>query len=128
MMHRIWILSVLYCIPTYFLFFRALLPLQHICYYFNQLTPYLWTLTFSIVCYLQDICCSQDRWNCDHSRLSFDYILYSSKNMVRCCVFVVYIHKGKCTTLILILLRFGLLHRYNIQANTGWLFYSPTLR
>ena len=29
---------------------------------------------------------------------------------------------GKCTTLIFILIWFGLLHRYNIQDNTGWLF------
>ena len=37
--HSIWILSVLYRISTYFIFL-ALFPLQHICYYFNQPTPY----------------------------------------------------------------------------------------
>ena len=34
---------------------------------------------------------------------------------------MIYIHKGKCTKLILILIWFGLSHQYNIQDNTGWL-------
>ena len=48
MIHSIWILSVLYRIPTY-LIFEALLPLQHICYYFNQPTPYRWTIRLYII-------------------------------------------------------------------------------
>ena len=38
------------------------------------------------------------------------------------CAIVIYLHKGKCTTLIFILLGFGLSHWYDIHANTGWQF------
>ena len=75
-----------------------------------------------MICYLQYICPSQDRQNRDYSRLSFDYIAYSAKNMGKRCVFVIYIHEGNCTTFIFILLWFGLSHWYNIQEITGWPF------
>ena len=91
--------------------FRALLPLKHTCYYFNQPTPYLWTLTLSILFYLPYIRCLQDRKKRNYSRLSFDYIAYFSKNTGKRCIFVIYIHKGMCKILIFILLRFGLSHR-----------------
>ena len=55
--------------------------------------------------------------------MSFDSIAYSTNNRGKHCVFVIYIHTCKCTTLIFILMRFGLLHWYNIQDNTGWLFF-----
>ena len=90
--------------------------------FFNQPTPYRWTLTLSIIFYLQYICRSQDQQNREYSRLSLDYIAYSANNTAVCCAFVIYIHKGKCNTFIFILLWFGLSHRYNIQYNTGWLF------
>ena len=43
------------------------------------------------------------------------------------CVFVIYIHKGKCNSLIFILLLFCLLHRKNIQDKTRWLFFLIVL-
>ena len=52
----------------------------------------------------------------------FDYIAYSASNTGERCVFVIYIHKGRCTTLIFILLQFDLFHWYNIQDSTGWMF------
>ena len=52
----------------------------------------------------------------------FDYIAYSANNTCKRCVFVIYIHTRKCTTLIFILMWFGLSNGYNIQDNTGWLF------
>ena len=61
--------------------------------------------------------------NCDYSRLLFDYIAYSAKNMGKHCAFVIYIYKVNCTTFIFMLLRFGLLNRYNIQDITGRLFF-----
>ena len=50
-----------YIVFRHISFFLALLPLQYICYYFNQTNPYLWTRALYIICYLQFICCSQDR-------------------------------------------------------------------
>ena len=85
-------------------------PLKHICYYFNHPTPYLWTLTWFILCYLQYICRLQDQYNRNYSRLLFEYIAYSANNMGERCILVIYIHKVKCGSLIFILLRFGLLN------------------
>ena len=60
--------------------------------------------------------------NCDYSRLSFDYIAYSANNTGKCCVFVIYRHKGKCNSLIFILLIFFLSHWKHIQDKIRWLF------
>ena len=49
------------------------------------------------------------------SWLSFDYIAYSANNTDERCVFVIYRHKGKCNSLIFILLLFCLSRRNNIQ-------------
>ena len=58
----------------------------------------------------------------------FDSIAYYASNTGKDCVFVINIHTCKCNTLIFVLIWFGLSHWYNIQNNTGWLFfkYSPT--
>ena len=53
------------CIISYFNifpFFRALFPLQHICYYLNLPTLYRWTIPMSIIWYLKYICSSNDLW------------------------------------------------------------------
>ena len=60
--------------------------------------------------------------NRDYSRLSFNYITYSADNTGKRCVFVVYLQKGKCYSLIFILLIFCLSHQNNIQNITRWLF------
>ena len=65
--------------------------------------------------------------NRDYSRLFSSYIAYSANNTGKHCVLVINIHTSKCNTLILGLLRFGLLHRYNIQDNAEWLFYIVLL-
>ena len=101
---------------------RHCCKIEHICYYFNQPTPYRWTLTLPILCYFWYIWRSQDQSNRNYSRLLCDYITYSANNTGKRCIFVIYIYKGKCDTLIVILLRFGLSHRYNIQYNIEWLF------
>ena len=89
-------------------FSRALLPLNHICYYFNGPTPYQWTLTLSIV-YIFTMNLSLLRpINRDYSWLLFDYITHSANTIGRHCVVVIYRHKGKCNTLIIILLLFFL--------------------
>ena len=114
------------CIISYFnifTFFKEWLALQYICYSFNKTAPYRWTLTLYILCCSQCIFCPQDRLKCDYSRLSIDFIAYSANNTGKRCVFVMYIHKGKCTTLIFIILWFGLSHQYYIQDNTWWLFF-----
>ena len=122
MINSILILSVLYRILAYFLFFRELFILQHICYYFNRRTLYGWTphvvyyLTSTIhLSFLQPI-------KHDYSRLSFDYNTYSAKNTGKCCVFVIHRRKGKWNALIFILLLFCLSHQKNIQDTTRWLF------
>ena len=46
--------------------------------------------------------------NRDYSRLLFDYITYSAKNMGEHCVFVIYQHRGKCNSLMFTLLLFCL--------------------
>ena len=68
------------------------------------------------------ICRSQDWENRNYSRFSLDYIAYSSNNMGKHCVFLINIHRCKCTTLIFVIMWFGLSHWYTIQDNTGWLF------
>ena len=99
------------CLISYFDIFpfsKALFPLQHICYYFDEPTPYPWTLTFSIF-YIFTIHLSfQQPINCNYSRLLFDNIAYSPNNTGRRCVFVIHWHKGKCNLLIIILLLFCL--------------------
>ena len=60
--------------------------------------------------------------NRDYSRLSFDYIAYSANNTAKHCVFVIYRHKGKCNSLIFILLLFFLSHQKRIQEKTWWMF------
>ena len=52
--------------------------------------------------------------NRNYSRLSFGYITYSSNNTGKCCILVIYQHKGKCNSLILIILLFCLSHQKNI--------------
>ena len=49
--------------------------------------------------------------NRKYSLLLFDYNAYYASNMGKRCVFVIYIHKGKCNSLIFILLIFCLMHR-----------------
>ena len=98
-----------------FPFFKALLPLQHIRYYFNQPTPYHWTLTLSILYYFQYIFFRKTVKTATIHGRCLIYFAYSANNTSKRCVFVIYRHKGKCTSLILILLWFGLSHRYNIQ-------------
>ena len=60
--------------------------------------------------------------NRDYSQLPFDYIAYSANNTVKRCVFVIYQHKGKCNSLISILLLFCLSRRKHIQYIIRWLF------
>ena len=60
--------------------------------------------------------------NRNYSRLSFDYITYSTNNTGECCTLVIYRHKGKCNILIFILLLFCLSHWKHIQYITRWLF------
>ena len=116
MIHIIWILSVLYRISTYFLF-KALFPLQHICYYFNKPTPYRWTLKLSIV-YIFTIHMSVLRpINHDYSWLLFDYISYSTNNTGRRCIVIIYGYTGKCDALITILLIFCLSCRVPLYPN-----------
>ena len=99
------------CLISYFdifPFFQPLSPLQHICYYFNKPTLYRWNPTLSIVYIFTIHFLLLQLINCDYSRFLFDYIAYSTNNTVRHCVFVIYRHKGKCDTLIIILLLFCL--------------------
>ena len=56
--------------------------------------------------------------NRDYSQLSFDYIPYSANNAGKGYVFVINIHKGKCNSLISILLIFCLSHQKNMQDKT----------
>ena len=58
----------------------------------------------------------------------FYSIAYPPNNTGKHFVFVINIHTCKCNTSIFVITRFGLLHWYNIQDNTGWLFliYSYT--
>ena len=58
----------------------------------------------------------------NYSRFSFDYIAYFANNTGKCCVFVIYRHRGKCNSLIFILLIFFLLGWKHIQDITMWLF------
>ena len=60
--------------------------------------------------------------NRDYSRFSFDYITYSANNTGEGCIFVIYQHKGKCNSLIFILLLFCLSHRKHIQDKKRWFF------
>ena len=83
--------------------------------------PVVYSLVFTIhLLFLRPI-------NCDYSQLSFDYISYSSNNVGKLYVIVIYIHKGKCNSLIFILLIFCLSHLKHVQDKTSWLLlYSYT--
>ena len=129
MIHSILILSVLYCIPKYiYIYF-----FKH-CYHYNIYDVILISLHHTtgpsrwlfFVIWNRFVFRKTGKTATIHGCF-FDYITYSSNNTSERCVFVIYIHKVKCTILISILLQFGLSHQYNIQANTGWLFYSPTI-
>ena len=108
MIHIIWILSVLYCILTYFLFYEALFLFQHICYYFDKTTPYHWTLTLSIVYIFKIHLLILRPINHDYSLLLFVYITYSVNNMGRRCVIIVYRQKDKYYAFVIIILIFCL--------------------
>ena len=78
-------------------------------------TSYLWTRTLSIV-YIFTIYLSVSRpINHDYSRLLFDHIAYSANNAGRSCVVIVYRHKDKCNTLIIIILLFCLSRRVTLH-------------
>ena len=113
------------CIILYFNifpFFWALLPLQHMCYYFIQLHRTAGTFTLFICCYLKYICCLQYRYYRDYLRFLFDYIVYSANSTGGHCAFMINIHTCKFTILILGLLWFDLSHLYTIQNNKEWPF------
>ena len=122
MICRIWLLSVFYHISTYFLFFEHYF--QYNIYAIILIFLYRTTgpFTLFILCYLQYICHFQVRYNRDYSRFSFDSISYSANITGKHCVFLINIHICKGTTLIFVLMWFGLLHWYNIQDKTGRLF------
>ena len=119
MIHSIWILLVLYRISTYFLFFKQY-------FHYNRYSINLIVLHRTAGPYR---CLFFDMYNTHvvitinkPRLLSFDYIAYSANVMGQHCVFVIHRHKGKCNSLILILLIFCLSHQKNIQDKTRWLF------
>ena len=103
MIQSIWILSVLYRISKYFLFFEnyfhykiyaiILISLQRIA---GPSRCLLFVYFIIHLSFLGPI-------NRDYSWLLFDYIPYSTNNAGRCCVVVIYRHKCKCGALIIIL-------------------------
>ena len=105
MIHTILILSLLYRISIYFLFL-ALFPLQHI-YAIIVISlhrtagplRFLFFVIHDTFFILRPI-------NRDYSRLSFDYIAYSTNNMGERCVFVICRQKGRCNSLVFMLLLF----------------------
>ena len=121
MIHSIWTLSVLYHISTYFPLFWSLFPLQHTCNCLNKPTSYRWTFTLSIHWYLQYIFFL---WtiNRNYSLLLFYYTAYSANNTGKHCVFVIYRHKGRWSSLIFIILLFCLSCQKHIQDITSGLF------
>ena len=123
MIHIIWILFVIYRILTYLLFFEnyfhyniydiILIRLHH-----TAGAPRCPFLIFTIhLSFLRPI-------NRDYSRLSFDYITYYANNTGKSCVLMIYRHKGKWNSLILILLLFFLSNRKHVQDTTRWLFIT----
>ena len=122
MIHSIWIIFVLYHILTYSLFFRHyfhyniyafILIILH-----RTAGPYCCLfLIFIIHLFFLWLILR------DFSRLSFDYIAYSAKNTDKLWVFMIYGYKGKCNSLISILLLFCLSYWKNIQDKRRWLFF-----
>ena len=120
MIQSIRILFVLYCILTYFLFSGILYITTPLLLFWSDYIvaldhPFVYSLILTIhFLFLQPI-------SRDYSRFWFDYIISSVNNTGKRCVLMIYRHKGKCNSLIFILLLF-LLHQKYIQDKTRWLF------
>ena len=116
-------LSVLYHILSYFLFFGHYYHYTIYAIILIRLHRTYGPFALSLCCYSQCNFHFKYSYNRDCLCLSFNSIAYFANNTGKHRVFVIAIHTCKCTILILGLLRFGLSRRYTIQNNKWWLLF-----